>query len=111
MLTVENVSLALGGRPILSDVSFRIAKGEKVGLVGVNGAGKSTLLKIIAGQTPPDGGNIARPGQLRLPAAGAARGVPCRTDGAALPAGGTRVARPLPRAGERGAGDGAHRRG
>ncbi|MHB1006471.1 MAG: ABC-F family ATP-binding cassette domain-containing protein [Chloroflexota bacterium] len=64
MLTVENVSLALGGRPILSDVSFRIAKGEKVGLVGVNGAGKSTLLKIIAGQTPPDGGNIARPASL-----------------------------------------------
>lgn len=58
MLTVQGVNVALGERPLLDDVSFQIASGEKVGLVGVNGAGKSTLLKIIAGQQLPDKGSV-----------------------------------------------------
>ncbi|MHB1134534.1 MAG: ABC-F family ATP-binding cassette domain-containing protein [Chloroflexota bacterium] len=61
MLAVDNVSLNLGGRALLNEVTFRIAQGEKAGLVGANGAGKTTLLKIIAGQLSPDGGHVQRP--------------------------------------------------
>lgn len=59
MLSVQDVSVALGERPLLDTVSFQLARGEKVGLVGVNGAGKSTLLKIIAGQQLPDKGTVS----------------------------------------------------
>src|SRR6185312_13392901 len=61
MLLVENISLALGGRTILDEVSFELRTGEKVGLVGVNGAGKTSLLKILAGQSLPDGGTVLAP--------------------------------------------------
>ncbi|HLZ09824.1 MAG TPA: ABC-F family ATP-binding cassette domain-containing protein [Chloroflexota bacterium] len=64
MVTVENVRLVLGDRTILSDISFRLADGEKTGLVGVNGAGKSSLLKILAGQTLPDGGTVTVKGNI-----------------------------------------------
>src|SRR4051812_13286314 len=64
MLTVENIRLVLGDRTILSDITFRIADGEKAGLVGVNGAGKSSLLKILAGQTLPDGGSVTVQGRI-----------------------------------------------
>ncbi|MGH2457865.1 MAG: ABC-F family ATP-binding cassette domain-containing protein [Chloroflexota bacterium] len=64
MLSVDNVSLTLGDRPVLDGISFQVAKGEKVGLVGVNGAGKSTLLKILAGQLRPDQGEVTVPTSL-----------------------------------------------
>ncbi len=64
MLSVDNVSLSLGDRAILDGVSFQVAKGEKVGLVGVNGAGKSTLLKILAGQLRPDQGEVTVPASV-----------------------------------------------
>lgn len=58
MLALENISLSLGDRHLLDDVSILINKGERIGLVGPNGAGKSTLLKIIAGEMEPNGGSI-----------------------------------------------------
>ncbi len=64
MLTVEHVSLVLGERTILDDLSFEIGQGEKVGLVGVNGAGKSSLLKILAGQILPDRGTVSAPSSV-----------------------------------------------
>ena len=57
-LIVEHVSHGFGGRKILEDASFRLQKGEHVGLVGANGEGKSTFLNIITGQLMPDMGNI-----------------------------------------------------
>lgn len=54
----ENISFSVGIKIILSDISFSLNEGEKLGIVGVNGAGKSTLLKIITGQTVPDSGNV-----------------------------------------------------
>lgn len=58
ILAVEKVSHDFGGRQILEDASFRLLKGEHVGLVGANGEGKSTFLNIITGQLMPDEGKI-----------------------------------------------------
>lgn len=58
ILNVENVSHGFGGRQILEDVSFRLLKGEHVGLVGANGEGKSTFINIITGKLMPDAGNV-----------------------------------------------------
>lgn len=49
VLTVENVSHGFGARKILKNASFRLLKGEHVGLVGANGIGKSTFLDIVTG--------------------------------------------------------------
>lgn len=58
ILTVENVNHSFGGRKILESASFRLLKGEHVGLVGANGEGKSTFLNIITGKLMPDEGKI-----------------------------------------------------
>lgn len=58
LLTVENVTHGFGARQILEDTSFRLLKGEHIGLIGANGEGKSTFLNIITGQLMPDEGNI-----------------------------------------------------
>ncbi len=55
LLSVENLSATLGGKPVLNDLSFDIGPGEFVGLIGPNGAGKSTLLRTILGFTPHQG--------------------------------------------------------
>lgn len=58
ILNVENVSHGFGGRQILENASFRLLKGEHIGLVGANGEGKTTFLNIITGKLMPDEGNI-----------------------------------------------------
>lgn len=58
VLTVENVSHGFGARQILDNASFRLLKGEHVGLVGANGEGKTTFLEIITGQLQPDAGKV-----------------------------------------------------
>jgi ATPase subunit of ABC transporter with duplicated ATPase domains len=58
VLNVENVSHGFGARKILEDASFRLLKGEHVGLIGANGEGKSTFLNIITGQLTPDEGKV-----------------------------------------------------
>lgn len=58
ILTVEGVSHGFGGRQILENVSFRLLKGEHVGLVGANGEGKSTFINIITGKLSPDEGKV-----------------------------------------------------
>lgn len=59
ILTVEHVTHGFGGRRILEDASFRLLKGEHIGLVGANGEGKSTFLSIITGRLQPDEGKVA----------------------------------------------------
>jgi ABC transport system ATP-binding/permease protein len=54
------------GRPVLRDVEWRIAPGERTGIVGANGAGKSTLLGLIAGTVTPDTGRVKRGKTVRL---------------------------------------------
>lgn len=58
ILTVEHLSHGFGDRAIFQDVSFRMLKGEHIGLVGANGEGKSTFFSIITGALTPDAGKI-----------------------------------------------------
>nr|WP_295244640.1 ATP-binding cassette domain-containing protein [Veillonella sp.] len=58
VLTVSHVTHGFGARQILDDASFRLLKGEHVGLIGANGEGKSTFLNIITGKILPDEGTV-----------------------------------------------------
>lgn len=58
ILNVENLSHGFGDRAIFNNVSFRLLKGEHIGLVGANGEGKSTFMNIITGKLQPDEGKI-----------------------------------------------------
>jgi macrolide transport system ATP-binding/permease protein len=58
LIHAQHISKAYGLKSVLHDVSVILNPGERIGLVGANGAGKSTLLKIIAGEVPPDDGNV-----------------------------------------------------
>ncbi len=58
ILNAENITHSFGGRQILEDASFRLLKGEHIGLIGANGEGKSTFLKIITGELMPDNGTV-----------------------------------------------------
>lgn len=59
----ENISIHLGNRPVLTDVSLTIKRGELVIILGPNGAGKSTLLKALTGDLTPQGGRITFDGK------------------------------------------------
>ena len=58
ILNAENITHSFGGRQILEDASFRLLKGEHIGLIGANGEGKSTFLKIITGEIMPENGKV-----------------------------------------------------
>lgn len=58
ILNVEHLSHGFGDRAIFQDVSFRLLKGEHIGLVGANGEGKSTFMNIITGKLQPDEGKV-----------------------------------------------------
>ncbi len=66
MLTINGITVRLGGRAILDRASASITPGSKVGLIGRNGAGKSTLMKVIVGQLEADEGEIEMPRRTRL---------------------------------------------
>lgn len=58
VLTMTDVKLAFGGKPLFEGVTFTLAKGERAALVGRNGAGKSTLMRLITGRFEPDSGEL-----------------------------------------------------
>ncbi|OBB84954.1 ABC-F family ATP-binding cassette domain-containing protein [Mycobacterium sp. 852002-30065_SCH5024008] len=66
VIDLLDVSVAFGGHPVLRDVEWRIAPGERTGIVGANGAGKSTLLGLIAGSIKPDTGRVKRGKTVQL---------------------------------------------
>lgn len=59
MINCYQVKKFYGAREVLSEVSFDIYEGEKVGLLGGNGAGKSTLFRLLSGAEPPDEGSVS----------------------------------------------------
>ena len=66
MVTIDKLTVRLGGRPILQDASATIPSGARVGLIGRNGAGKSTLMKALIGRIEPDDGAIEMPRRARI---------------------------------------------
>lgn len=58
ILNVEKLSHGFGDRAIFNDVSFRLLKGEHIGLIGANGEGKSTFMSIVTGKLKPDEGKV-----------------------------------------------------
>lgn len=66
ILNVEGLSHGFGDRAIFNNVSFRLLKGEHIGLIGANGEGKSTFMNIITGKLQPDEGKIAWSKRVRV---------------------------------------------
>ena len=64
MITAQGVELRVGARVLLEPATFRVAPGDRIGLVGRNGAGKTTLTRTLAGETQPTGGQISRSGDI-----------------------------------------------
>ncbi|MFE3200254.1 ABC-F family ATP-binding cassette domain-containing protein [Embleya sp. NPDC059237] len=64
MITVRGVELRAGARLLLSDISFTVSAGDRIGLVGRNGAGKTTLATALAGRSRPAAGTITHTGPV-----------------------------------------------
>ena len=64
MITTHQLEVRAGARLLMENVSFRVAAGDKVGLVGRNGAGKTTLTKILAGEALPASGSVQKTGEI-----------------------------------------------
>ncbi|MEH3037069.1 MAG: ATP-binding cassette domain-containing protein [Sphingomonas adhaesiva] len=60
VIDAEHVTKAYGDRTIIRDLTLRVARGDRIGIVGRNGAGKSTLLKLLTGEIEPDSGQVKR---------------------------------------------------
>ncbi|MEG3169509.1 ATP-binding cassette domain-containing protein [Sphingomonas sp. LB3N6] len=58
VIDAKNVTKAYGDRTIIGDLTLRVTRGDRIGIVGRNGAGKSTLLKLLTGEIQPDSGTI-----------------------------------------------------
>ncbi|MBT4825465.1 MAG: ABC-F family ATP-binding cassette domain-containing protein [Flavobacteriaceae bacterium] len=59
MLDVQNLGVSFGGEVLFENLSFRIGRGDRIGLIGKNGAGKSTFLKLLAGENSPSVGGMS----------------------------------------------------
>src|SRR3984885_10453213 len=63
LLTLDDIGVRLGGRQVLSDVTFSLRRGEFTGIIGPNGAGKTTLLRVILGLLERPGGEVRTEGE------------------------------------------------
>jgi len=59
MFNAHNITVSFGGETLFDSISFRLGKGDRIGLIGKNGAGKSTLLKLLAKENNPTSGTFA----------------------------------------------------
>ena len=64
MITVHDLAVRVGARLLMSEVSFQVVDGDRVGLVGRNGAGKTTLTKVLSGTVQPTEGRVEVSGEL-----------------------------------------------
>ncbi|PBC77193.1 ATPase subunit of ABC transporter with duplicated ATPase domains [Streptomyces sp. TLI_235] len=64
MISANALELRAGARVLIESASFRIAPGDRIGLVGRNGAGKTTMTKVLAGEGIPAGGTVTRTGEV-----------------------------------------------
>lgn len=64
MIAASGLEITVGARVLMSDVTFRLEKGDRVGLVGRNGAGKTTLTKVLMDEVPPSAGQVFRSGSV-----------------------------------------------
>ena len=65
-IELEHVSLSLGGRRLLRDVTWRPAPGRRLALVGVNGSGKTSVIRLMTGDLQPDAGRVVRGQTVRV---------------------------------------------
>ncbi len=79
LLSLQNITLAFGGPPVFDGISLQVEAGDRLCLMGRNGTGKSTLLKLIAGEIPPESGEIQRQQGVRI--AAVSQEVPRELDG------------------------------
>src|SRR5699024_935251 len=66
VIDIEDASVAFDGHEVLSGVTWRLAPGERTGILGANGSGKSTLLGLLAGTTPPTSGRVKHGKTVRM---------------------------------------------
>jgi ATP-binding cassette subfamily F protein uup len=66
VLDAVDVSLAFGERRLLTHVTWRLGPGQRAAVVGANGSGKTTLIRVLAGDRPPDAGEVQRGATVRL---------------------------------------------
>ncbi len=66
ILSVEHLSHGIGDRAIFEDASFRLLKGEHIGLMGANGEDKSTFMSIVTGKLQPDDGRVEWSPKVRV---------------------------------------------
>ncbi|GAA1402528.1 ABC-F family ATP-binding cassette domain-containing protein [Kitasatospora putterlickiae] len=64
MISANGLELRAGARILIESASFKVAPGDRIGLVGRNGAGKTTLTKVLAGEGIPAAGTVARSGEV-----------------------------------------------
>ena len=64
MITATGLELRAGARILIESASFRVTRGDRIGLVGRNGAGKTTLTKVLAGEGQPAAGTVTRSGEV-----------------------------------------------
>ena len=68
VLEAKGVSKSFGDRPIVRDVSLRVMRGDRLGIVGPNGSGKTTLISLLTGTLEPDGGEIRMGANVQMAA-------------------------------------------
>jgi ATP-binding cassette subfamily F protein uup len=66
VLDAVDVSLTLGAREVLHDLTWRLGPGDRVAVVGINGSGKTSLVKLLAGELEPTGGRVQRGATVRI---------------------------------------------
>ncbi len=66
MISVSNVTMQFGAKPLFENISVKFGNGNRYGLIGANGCGKSTLMKILDGQLAPSAGNVSITPHLRV---------------------------------------------